>query len=153
MYSSATRISALDQVRGFHDVLGHRQVVREDGRAVLELDLHPYHLNVGGVLHGGVISSLLDIACAQAGLYCPYPGRIRKAVTLSLTTTFTGHANGGLIQVVGTLRSRGRRIFNSSGEAFDADGGLLAIGDVPNPQRQRRSSRSCDLRAGYAVAA
>lgn len=96
---------------------------------MLELELRQYHLNLGGVIHGGVLTSLLDIACAQAGLYCPYPGRARRAVTLSLTTTFTGQASSGVIQVIGTLRSQGRRIFNSSGEVLDSEGKLLAMGE------------------------
>jgi uncharacterized protein (TIGR00369 family) len=128
MDRSAIPISLLAEARAFHDVLGHRQTLWEDGRAELELEIRPYHLNIGGVLHGGVLSALLDIACAQAGLYTPDWSRIRKAVTLSLTTTFTGQTSGGTIRVIGTLRSRGRRIFNSSGEVFSDDGRLLAMG-------------------------
>lgn len=123
------RILSLDEARHFHDVLGYRQLEWEDGRAVLALELQPYHLNISGVVHGGVLTTLLDIACAQAGLYCPYPGRIRKGITLSLTTTFTGQASGGTLRVIGTLRSRGRRIFSSSGEVLDDGGRLLAMGE------------------------
>jgi len=115
--------------RGFHDVLGYRQAEWSDGRAVLELELQPHHLNLGGVVHGGVLCTMLDVVCAQAGTYCPEPGVIRKAITLSLTTTFTGQASHGRIRAVGTLRSRGTRIFNSSGEIFDQEGRLLAIGE------------------------
>mgnify|MGYP002403311520 CR=1 FL=1 len=129
MSQTALPIRLLDDARGFYDVLGCRQVHWEEGKAVLELELRQYHLNLGGVIHGGVLTSLLDIACAQAGLYCPYPGRARRAVTLSLTTTFTGQASSGVIQVIGTLRSQGRRIFNSSGEVLDSEGKLLAMGE------------------------
>lgn len=120
-------LQSLDDIQAFHEILGFRQVQWQEGLAVLELDLRPYHLNLGGVVHGGVLSSLLDIACAQAGLYCPE--RSRKAITLSLTTTFTGQVNGGLIRTIGTLRSQGRRIFNSSGEILDSEGRLLAMGE------------------------
>lgn len=129
MKRSAIPIAALDDARGFHDVLGHRQLEWEDGRAVLELDIRPYHLNIAGVLHGGVLSSLLDIACAQAGLYCAEPGQVRKAITLSLTTSYTGQTSSGRIRVIGTMRSRGRRIFFSSGEVLDSDGRLLAMAE------------------------
>ena len=118
-----------DTGRGFHGVLGYRQKVWEEGRAEVVLEIQPYHLNMGGVLHGGVLSSLLDVACAQAGLYCPDPGRMRRALTLSLSTTFTGQASEGEVRAIGTLRSQGRRIFASSGEIVDAQGNLLAMGE------------------------
>lgn len=114
---------------GFHSLLGYRQFSWEEGRAVLELTIDQRHINLGGVIHGGVLASLLDIACAEAGTYCPYPGRIRKAITLSLTTTFTGQCSGGVIRVIGTKKAGGTRIFNSSGEVFDQDGRLLAFGE------------------------
>lgn len=84
---------------GFHNVLGYRQASWDAHESVIELELQPKHLNMGGVIHGGVLSSLLDIALAQAGTHCPYPGRVRKAVTLSLTTTFTGQCSGGLFEL------------------------------------------------------
>ena len=114
---------------GFHNVLGYRQVSWEEDKAVISVDLQPHHLNLAGVIHGGVLTSLLDIVLAQAGTYCPYPGRIRKAITLSLTTTFTGQCSGGVITVTGFKRAGGTRIFNSSGEIHDDKGQLLAIGE------------------------
>lgn len=120
----------LQQARHFHDVMGYRQGTWEEGRAELLLDVQPYHLNFGGVIHGGVLTTLLDVVCAQAGLYCPHPGRIRMGITLSLTTTFTGQATGGTIRAVGTLRASGRKIFSSSGEVLDEAGRLLAMGEA-----------------------
>lgn len=117
------------ELPGFHALLGYRQASWEEGRAVIELTIDQRHINLGGVIHGGVITSLLDIACAEAGTWCPYPGRMRKAITLSLTTTFTGQCSGGTIRVVGTKRAGGTRIFNSSGEVFDEEGRLLAFGE------------------------
>ncbi|WP_111493286.1 MULTISPECIES: PaaI family thioesterase [Marinobacter] len=114
---------------GFHNVLGYEQVSWEEEQAVIAVRLQPHHLNLAGVIHGGVLTSLLDIALAQAGTYCPFPGRIRKAITLSLTTSFTGQCSGGTITVTGTRRAGGTRIFNSTGEVRDDQGNLLAIGE------------------------
>ena len=118
-----------EDLPGFHSLLGYRQVSWDENEAVLELALQPRHLNLGGVIHGGVLTSLLDIALAQAGTHCPYPGRMRKAITLSLTTTFTGQCSGGTIRVTGRKRAGGSRIFNSSGEVHDEQGNLLAIAE------------------------
>lgn len=116
-------------VGGFHSILEYQQAGWEDGRSVLSVELKPHHMNLAGVIHGGVLSSLLDIAMAQAGTYCPYPGRMRKAITLSLTTTFTGQCRGGIITVTGIKRAGGSRVFNATGEVHDAEGKLLAMGE------------------------
>ncbi len=114
---------------GFHSLLGYSQASWEENEAVIELELQARHLNLGGVIHGGVLTSLLDIAMAQAGTHCPYPGRMRKAITLSLTTTFTGQCSSGVIRVTGRKRAGGTRIFNSTGEVHDDQGNLLAIAE------------------------
>lgn len=114
---------------GFHSLLGYSQASWEENEAVIELELQARHLNLGGVIHGGVLTSLLDIAMAQAGTHCPHPGRMRKAITLSLTTTFTGQCSSGVIRVTGRKRAGGTRIFNSTGEVHDDQGNLLAIAE------------------------
>src|SRR5690606_16561452 len=88
-------ISGGKDLPGFHQVLGYRQVSWTEDEAVIELDVQACHLNMAGVLHGGVLTSLLDVVLAEAGTYCPYPGRVRKAITLVLNTTFTGQCSGG----------------------------------------------------------
>ena len=57
-------ISGGRDLPGFHNLLGYRQVSWEEDKAVIALDLKPEHLNMGGVIHGGVLSSLLDIVLA-----------------------------------------------------------------------------------------
>jgi uncharacterized protein (TIGR00369 family) len=123
-------ISGGKDLPGFHQVLGYRQVSWTEDEAVIELDVQACHLNMGGVLHGGVITALLDVVLAEAGTYCPYPGRVRKAITLVLNTTFTGQCSGGVIRAIGKRRAGGTRIFNSSGEVRDQDDCLLAIGEA-----------------------
>lgn len=123
-------ISGGKDLPGFHQVLGYRQVSWVEGEAVIELDVQACHLNMAGVLHGGVITALLDVVLAEAGTYCPYPGRVRKAITLVLNTTFTGQCSGGAIRAIGKRRAGGARIFNSSGEVRDQNDRLLAIGEA-----------------------
>lgn len=129
MSDDKLHISGGNDLPGFHSLLGYRQVSWQENEAVVELELAPQHLNLGGVIHGGVLTSLLDIAMAEAGTYCPFPGRMRKAITLSMTTTFTGQCSGGTIRVTGRKRAGGTRIFNSTGEVHDDQGNLLAIAE------------------------
>ncbi|MCL7942519.1 PaaI family thioesterase [Marinobacter sp. ATCH36] len=129
MTDDSPHIGGGGDLPGFHSLLGYRQVSWEENEAVVELELAPQHLNLGGVIHGGVLTSLLDIAMAEAGTYCPYPGRMRKAITLSMATTFTGQCSAGTIRVTGRKRAGGNRIFNSTGEVHDDQGNLLAIAE------------------------
>lgn len=120
---------AATESTGFHDLLGYRLVSQHENEAVIELALESRHLNRSGVIHGGVLMSLLDIVMADAGLQCSNPERVQRALTLSLTTTFTGQCHGGVIRATGVKRAGGRRIFNSSGEIRDQQGQLLAMGE------------------------
>lgn len=113
---------------GFQALIGYRIVEWSDSLAIVELAVGPQHLNRSEVLHGGVLTTLIDTVCGYAGCYCPVPGRVRRAVTLSLTTNFTGQVGDGLLRAVGRKQTGGRRIFYCSGEVFGADGALVAVG-------------------------
>lgn len=113
--------------QGFHSQLGYRPVEWREAYAEIALDVAPKHLNLAGVIHGGVLTSLMDVVGAAAGTYCPHEGRRRFAITLTLNTSFTGQCNGGTIRAVASCRASGSRIFNSFCEVFDEQGNLLAM--------------------------
>ncbi len=116
-----------EQPFGFQKTVGFELVEWREGYAVLELEVETKHLNRSGVLHGGVLTTMLDSVMGFAGLYSPDPNRIRKAVTLSMSTSFTGQVRAGRIRAVGQLRTSGRRIFNCTGEVLDAEGNVLGM--------------------------
>ncbi|WP_290635642.1 PaaI family thioesterase [Aquisalimonas sp.] len=118
-----------ETAEGFHGLMGHQLVEWEKDRAVLELDVQPKHLNRSGVLHGGVLSTLLDAVCGFAGCYADDPAEHRGAITLSLTVSFTGQVNSGRIRAVGRRRAGGRRIYAATGEVFSESGELIALGE------------------------
>jgi len=105
---------------GFQALIGYRIVEWSEGLAIVDLAIGPQHLNRSEVLHGGVLTTLIDTVCGYAGCYCPVPGRVRRAVTLSLTTNFTGQVGSGVLKAIGRKQTGGRRIFYCSGEVFDA---------------------------------
>src|SRR5690606_23676674 len=61
----------------FLDFLGTRVEDWSDGYARISLDLEPHHLNRAGVIHGGVLATLLDHGAGFCGLYCTVPGNRR----------------------------------------------------------------------------
>jgi acyl-coenzyme A thioesterase PaaI-like protein len=59
----------------------------------------------------------------------PEPGRVRRAVTLSMTTSYLGQARSGLITCSAERRGGGNTVFMATGEVRDAAGTLLALGE------------------------
>ena len=127
---------------GFALMLGCRVTHWAPDIVEVELALGPQHLNRAGSVHGGVLATLIDVACALSGLYSGVPGRVRKAVTLSLTTHFTGQVSGGTLLARGRARAGGRSIFFASTEVVDAEGRAIAHGEAVN--RYRRGSETAD---------
>ena len=112
----------------FAELIGLRLVEWRDGIAVMELEITPQHHNRAKVLHGGVISTMIDTAGGYAGLYCETPGRILKALTLSLTTTFLGQGIDGILQVRGQRVGGGKTVFMSTAQVTNERGETIAIG-------------------------
>jgi len=116
---------------GFAQLVGYRLAKWEQDYAEVILNLEPKHLNRSGVLHGGVIATLIDTTCGFVGCYCAVPGRVRRAVTLSMTTNFLGQAPAG-----DTLTAKARRtgggtsIFFTHCDLVDGKGRLIATGQA-----------------------
>ncbi|QJQ94387.1 MULTISPECIES: PaaI family thioesterase [Halomonadaceae] len=125
---------------GYHELLGMRVVEWSAGIAVVELVANERHLNRSGIVHGGVLTSMLDSALSLAGLYCDVPGRVRRGMTLSLTTTFVGPAGLGVLRATGRVRGGGRKVYMASGEVTAAQDELLAIAE--GSFRRRSGSES-----------
>jgi len=125
---------------GYQRLLGMYISEWRDDYVVVELDIGEQHLNRSGIVHGGVLTSLLDTALSLAGLYCPVPGHVRKGMTLSLTSTFIAPARSGVLRAVGRRRGGGRATFMASGEVLDAEDNIVAIGE--GTFRIRRDSQS-----------
>ena len=114
----------------FADVIGYALPQWCDDRAVVTLDVEARHMNRSGVLHGGVIATVIDAACGFAGCYRAPPQRSRRAMTLSLHTQFLGPVDVGARSSAEARRTGGgRQIFFASCDVTDQDGRLVARGD------------------------
>jgi len=115
---------------GFAQLVGYRLTKWEPDYAEVELDLLPKHLNRSGVPHGGLIATLIDTTGGFVGCYCPVPGRVRRAVTLNMSTSFLGQAGAGDTLICKARRvGGGRNIFFARCDLVDGKGQLIATGE------------------------
>ncbi len=101
-----------------------------EGEVTVELTIADFMRNRHGIVHGGVISTLIDAAAGYAGNFCPFPGRKRLCSTISLTVSYMAPAEGGKLIARGKVRGGGRAIFASTVEVSDDKGKLLAVGEA-----------------------
>lgn len=125
-----TYMNADEYLVGFRKLIGLNLLELQEGSAVMGLEIGAEHLNSLRTLHGGIIATMIDHAGGMAGCLCKETGRLRKAVTLSLTTSFLAPATQGKITATGRKRPSGRRIFFSTVEITDETGRLIAIGEA-----------------------
>ena len=107
--------------------LGIEPVDAEPGRASFRLELGEYHLNPFGIVHGGVLTALLDTAmgCAVHSLLPPAVGY----VTGELNVRFLRPAllSGGLLEGTGEVIHPGTTTRVASAQIADAGGRVIAL--------------------------
>ena len=105
------------------EFLGFRLVDWRTGYAKLEMRVREEHRNTVGYLHGGVISSLLDIAGAVAGSY----GDAREAVsiTVNLNVNFMAPHQAATVVAEGELVRTTSSLFFAQARLLDPTNNLL----------------------------
>lgn len=123
----------------FQKLIGWKVEVWEDGYAVITCRIRPDFMNRGGVLHGGLIATLLDAVAGHAAFGAPPTDPAvprRGGVTLSFTINYLGTAHEGVLTVTGRRTGGGRSIVFARAEVTDADGNLIAEGSGTFKRRQ-----------------
>lgn len=120
-------LSAL--IVGFNRLLGFRVVEWRPDFARVEMDVAEHHLNRSGIVHGGVLTTLMDAAGGYAGIHPLLDGTRRRSVTLSMTSSYIGQAKSGTLACIAERRGGGKTTFVASTEVRDEHGNLLAIGE------------------------
>jgi uncharacterized protein (TIGR00369 family) len=92
---------------------------------VVTLAVRPRHLNIGGLVHGGVLCSLLDTAMARS-FFMADGGRTLSAATLEMKINFLGSARVGRLEARGRVAHRTRRTAYVEGRVVDAEGRVIA---------------------------
>ena len=110
----------------FASWMGISVVRMGDGESELRLDLQPHHLNPGGIVHGGVIATLLD-ACIGLALRTKL-GMSSNHVTVDLHVNYLSPSRTGVIVGRGRAVRVGDRISHGEGELTSESGVVVARG-------------------------
>lgn len=114
---------------GFNDALGIRFTHASPDEVRAELALRPEHLQVYGIVHGGVYASLVETLCS-VGAAISAGARGHSVVGLENHTSFLRAARGGLLQARAVPLTRGRRTQVWETTITDEAGKVAARGTV-----------------------
>lgn len=118
------------EVGGFLKRLRARPVEAREGFVRFSLDVDAGHLNLMGIVHGGVTAAVVDMAGASAVMTVLRPGQ--RLATTDLTMRFLNAAPGDAKQLAatGTLTWRDDRKAVVSVEVITDAGVMVAQGSV-----------------------
>ncbi|MFM9965589.1 MAG: PaaI family thioesterase [Planctomycetaceae bacterium] len=116
-----------DPLGPFLEGLRAEPVTSEKGRATWRLTVAEQHLRTHGILHGGVVATLLDTAMGRAvSTLCRDD---QSAVTAQLNVNFLRPAwPGETLMITGEVLHSGRQTAVTRGEIRTATGVLVATG-------------------------
>ncbi len=97
-----------------------------DGEAVAALDVNDRHLNPNGVVHGGVVFTLVDTAMGRATMSVLEEGRI--CASIEVAVRYLRPINGGRLVATASVLRAGRRIVHLEGRVtVDGDDRPVAV--------------------------
>jgi uncharacterized protein (TIGR00369 family) len=111
----------------FHELVGLTVELAEGGRSRTRLAVEEHHLREGGIVHGGVLATLLDVAIGVAARSLAPDGP--DLVTIQLNVHFVRATRAGEVLVAsGEVLHPGRRTVVARGEIRTVAGDLVALG-------------------------
>ncbi|HJR18428.1 MAG TPA: PaaI family thioesterase [Actinomycetota bacterium] len=112
-----------------------------DGTSEVRLDLEAHHFNPGGIVHGGVLATLLD-GCIGLALRTKL-GMDKDHVTVDLNVQYISAMRAGALIGRGKAVRVGDRVSHGEAELTTEDGRLVAKGSatflvIPARRRDER---------------
>jgi acyl-CoA thioesterase len=105
-------------------LLGIRRASMADGRSTFELTVRPEHMNPHGIVHGGVVYTLVDFAMGGALTSVLEPGE--RCATVEVKINYLAPAVSGDLRAEACLVSRSRRLAVLEARVY-AEARLLAL--------------------------
>ncbi|MFS4582110.1 PaaI family thioesterase [Phaeobacter sp. C3_T13_0] len=112
---------------GCQQLVGYRtEIDAQSGLCCVSLDLAPQHKNRNGLLHGGIVATLMDVACGNAASQYFDPELHPPVVTVSLTLSYVAAARTGRVMASAIISGGGRSLAYVAGELLDDNDDVLA---------------------------
>jgi uncharacterized protein (TIGR00369 family) len=92
------------------------------GSSMFECEVRESHLQ-NGVVHGGVLGSIADSACAVAGISLVFPSSY--ATTINLQLSYLKPVSQGIFRAEGKCLRAGRNLLFSEARVLNAAGELI----------------------------
>jgi uncharacterized protein (TIGR00369 family) len=115
---------------GFFDRLGVYPTEVEEGRVTVACDLEIGHANFIGLVHGGVIAALVDIAGAAAAMSTTKVGESVLTTDINLRLLEATRLDSGRLLAIGRVTHRARKRLVVAVEITRSDGIVAAEGSV-----------------------
>ncbi len=113
---------------GFRKWLGVDYEVMEDGHAVVGLTVTDDMRNPRGVVQGGVVAALIDVAMATAAAGGNYDTRLRPMATLEMKINYLAAATGERLSAKADVVRAGSRTSVVRCDIFGGTGDICATG-------------------------
>ena len=122
------RLEILNCASGFNEQNGIMLMTWNDGFGAVRVDLTAKHVNPMQLIHGGLYTSMLDVALAMTGSYRASPGPLIPGLTLSLTTQFLAPATLDDRYLIAEAHRTGggKSVFFADGEVRASSGRVVA---------------------------
>ncbi|WP_425331080.1 PaaI family thioesterase [Phaeobacter italicus] len=112
---------------GCQQMVGYRtEIDLATGDCEVTLDLGPQHLNRNGLLHGGIVATLMDVVCGNTASQHFDPQAHPPVVTVSLTLSYVAAVQAGRVRATAAAQGGGASLAYVSGALHGEDGTLLA---------------------------
>ena len=108
----------------FSTWMGIKLVELQDGASEVRMIVEPHHRNPGGIAHGGIIATMLDVAIGLA--LRTKLGMSASHVTVNLAINYLRPASGDTLVARGRTVRSGGRIAYGEASLFDGDDVELA---------------------------
>ena len=110
---------------GFTQLVGTELSSAEEGRASVSLRAEERHLNPSGTVHGGVISTLIDVSMAEALNTMVEEGE--QPFTIQITVNYMKPGKPGTLTSTAEVRKGGERITIVEAEVVQEEDEVIAL--------------------------
>ncbi|KII14409.1 PaaI family thioesterase [Phaeobacter sp. S60] len=112
---------------GCQQLVGYRtEIDTRTGACRASLELAPQHLNRNGLLHGGIVATLMDVVCGNTASQHFDALAHPPVVTVSLTLSYVTAARTGRVEATAKATGGGASLAYVAGELVDSGGQVLA---------------------------